>query len=200
MLDETNATPASKPTRRRRTPSPKNTAQSMSEKPQSKMSPADPSRKSLEWLISTAFWGLLQIFAILVICLLIRAQVSNIMQECIIQPLFMDSVLLFFSSALVASIKMDYKLYKDLILSKSTNIKKQDDTVFRESNTIIFEDLPNIIIGLSALIYGVCFMEKIGNKPNVDILVLIVFQLLIVMASMYYAFYYKRILFQAEQK
>ena len=134
--------------------------------------------KSLVWLVLILVFGLLQVWT------LIAYDKAIISFSLDFKQLIIDGVFLFFSSAIVTSIALDYFFDKNVVFSK-------------EMSGAMFSLFPLFIVGLTLLLY-----LSIHTTPaqDIDYSFISFSNKVIITMSVMYCFITKTILFLNEEK
>lgn len=133
--------------------------------------------KSLLWLILTISVGLVQIWMVLLLKLFDK---SIVFSE---DKLILDGTLMFFSSALIASITIDFKMEHKEKVSKTANE--------------LLNIFPFLVLGFTAMIYPLLLAT---DQQHISVINLKRGEIVILLASIFYAFGIKCIQFSSKGK
>ncbi len=134
--------------------------------------------KSLSWLVLIAFFGLLQLW------MLLGYEKINTNFQLDLKSLTLDGVFLFFSTAIVTSMTVDYYFDRNLELSKL-------------ASGFLFSLFPGVIVFLTSILYWFTYTT---TKTAVNVEFVIVANQVIMFMSLIYCLISKVLLFNCDSK
>lgn len=140
--------------------------------------------RSTMWCILTAFFGLLQVWLVLIIHYLILVDKP-------LPPgkLFIDGALLFFSTAVVSSLAIDYHyLPQKEVLPWASHFKK-----------MMFFAFPFAIVFVSTALFIICYLlDILAPETKIHSQIIWGLELIVITTTLVYAFFVKLITFKIE--